>query len=260
MSNTYERVQLKPRRKARRAKALVILSWGADAWYRDFPLQMSVGELRRQLAKELGRIFAGNVIGLELIATGTGIAPDLSLPLQALTHPPYRNVCLDVTAGPRRATPPAIDSIGECLLRKHLRNERFQCGLAQHLWRLIQLDWPVAVFAIGGNRNTQRCETGLRFNLARYPLAPPLVELWDLKTQAAIEAERWTEPFIRFASQNYPQFIELKPAPSCSNLLRVSIAVADRLSRWDAEEWDVNGDVTQTLARASGYFRNQHGP
>lgn len=78
MSNSRSRLLS----KTRSGNALVVLSWGAVAWYRSFPVSMTIGELRRQLAKELGRIFAGKVVGLELFSTGTDISPDLSLPLQ----------------------------------------------------------------------------------------------------------------------------------------------------------------------------------
>lgn len=88
--------------KAGDRNALVVLSWGSVARYRRFPLKMTIGELRRQLARELGRLFDGEVVGLELFSTGTNVRPNLALPLQELTYPPYRNVCLDVTGGPDR--------------------------------------------------------------------------------------------------------------------------------------------------------------
>jgi hypothetical protein len=217
---------------------------------------MTVGEVRRQLAKDLGRRFAGDVVGLELLITGTGVSADLSSPLHALTHPPYRNVCLDVSAGLSPAAGFAIDSVGERLLRRHLSEERFQTGVDQGLWRLIQLKWPYAVFGIRNSRSAQYREVGLRLNLKRYPLAPPLVELWDMAARTKIDAQRWPEPFIRFMSQNYPEFAGLESARYCANLVRVSIEVARRLKNRECEAWDVNGDLTQVLSRVSACFRS----
>ena len=253
MSNSRSRLLS----KTRSGNALVVLSWGAVAWYRSFPLSMTIGELRRQLAKELGRIFGGQVVGLELFSTGTEISPDLSLPLQVLTHPPYQTVCLDVAGGPRQVKAVAIESVGERLLRKQLHNEKFQCGVAQQLWRLIQLEWPYVVFGIHSTIECEGCEIGLRLNLEKYPLAPPLVQLWDIQSQTAIEAQRWPEPFIRFASQNYPRFVDLETMPYCENVLHVSIGVVRLQKNPEPESWDVKGDLTQILSRVSGYFRRQ---
>lgn len=241
--------------KTRPGNALVILSWGPDAWYRSFPMKITVGDLRRQLAKELGRVFDGEVVGLELFSTGIDASPDLSLPLQELTHPPYRNVCLDVIGRPRRRKAAAIESVGERLLQKHMRNERFQAGVDQRLWRLIRLEWPFATFGVRRTITGTYCETGLRLNLERYPVAPPLVQLWDLDAQIAIEAQRWPEPFIRFAAANYPEFADFEPAPFSQNLVRVSTEVARRRKVAASEVWDIHGDLTQVLSRLSGYLR-----
>jgi hypothetical protein len=253
MTNFRQPVLSRIRAKARNKPALVILNWGAFAWYRSFPMNMTVGELRRQLAKELGRIFDGDVVGVELFSTGTQIAPDLSLSLQQLSYPPYRNVCLDVTAGPPRGNTTAVHSIGERLLRKHLCQERFQAGVDQRLWRLIQLRWPLAVFGISARIDDR--EVALRLNLEKYPTAPPLVEFWNVETDRALEPQHWPEPFIKLAASVYPEIAEFSPSPYCFNLLRISTAVATRQSKSKSHEWDVTQDLTQLLSRASGFFR-----
>jgi len=253
MSNFRQPVLSRIRAKARNKLALVILSWGAFAWYRSFPMNMTVGELRTKLAKELGRIFDGDVVGLELFSTGTEITPDLSLSLERLTYPPYRNVCLDVTAGPPRGNTTAVHSIGERLLRKHLCQERFQAGVDQRLWRLIELRWPHALFGIRA-RNHEG-EVALRLNLENYPTAPPLMEFWNLKTDRALEPQHWPEPFIKLATSVYPKIAELAPSPYCFNLLRISTAVATRQGKTKSDEWGVTQDLTQLLSRASGFFR-----
>lgn len=165
-----------------------------------------------------------------------------------------------MVGGPRQFKAVAIESVGERLLRKHLHNEKFQCGVAQQLWRLIQLEWPYGAFGIHSTIERKGCEIGLRLNLEKYPLAPPLVQLWDLELQTAIEAQRWPEPFIRFASQNYPQFVDLETMPYCENVLNISIEAVRRQKNPELESWDVKGDLTQILSRVSGYFRRQHRP
>jgi hypothetical protein len=234
---------------------LVILSWGSVAWYLCARPAMTVGELREQLAKTIGRLFGRTVVGLELLITGTIIPPELHISLGTLTHAGCRNVCLDVTAGSPASMESPIDSIAERLLRRHMTQEPFQVGVDQGLWRLVAFNWPRAIFGILSADGNKRCEVGLRLNFQRYPLAPPLVELWDVEAQTRIDAQRWPEPFIRFASQNYPQFVELETAPYCSNLLRVSIEVARRLTKPTPDAWDVSGDLTQILSRVSGCFR-----
>ena len=233
---------------------LLILSWGPFAWFRPTRPLVRVGELRRQLAKEVGRLFDGDVVGLDFLITGTDIVPDLLTPLSELTHPPYRNVCLDVVGGARSQATASINSVGEHLLRRHLVEERFQSGVDQQLWRLIELRWPHAV--VGIRTRSRACsEMALRLSLKKYPVAPPLVELWNAQTRTVIEAPHWTEPFIRFASEAYPRIADFSTSPFCENLLRISTAIASRAKSAEADAWDVTGDLTQVLARASGCFR-----
>jgi hypothetical protein len=216
---------------------------------------MTVGELRQQLAKIIGRLFDRTVVGLEFLITGTNGSPQLDTPLGTLTYAGCRNVCLDVTAGPNASVGSSADSIGERRLRKHMTQEPFQVGVDQGLWRLIELAWPRAVFGILSAEGNRRYEVSLRLNFERYPLAAPLVELWDVEARAAIEAEHWPEAFVRFATQNYPQFADIAPQPYCPKLLRISTEVAGRLKDATAEDWDVSGDLTQILVRASCCFR-----
>lgn len=234
---------------------MVVLSWGAVAWYICVRPTMTVGELRHRIAETVERLFDRTVAGLELLITGTAVAPELHTTLATLTHAGCRNVCLDVTNGTRASVGSDIASIGERLLRKHMTEERFQAGVDQGLWRLIEFSWPRAVFGILRVEGNKRCEVALRLNFERYPLAGPLVELWDVESETRIDAQRWPEPFIQFASQNYPQLVGLEAAPYCSNLLRVSIEVARRLAKSTPDAWDVSGDLTQVLSRVSGCFR-----
>jgi hypothetical protein len=215
---------------------------------------MTIGELRRQLAKELGRLFDGEVLGLELFSTGTNVAPDLALSLQELTYPPYRNVCLDVTGGLDRPNRPRSNVLGEHLLQKHLRNEKFQAGVAQRLWRLIRLDWPYGIFGIRSLKSADY-EVALRLNLEKYPLAPPLVQLWDVTKQMGIEPQYWTESFCRFVTTTYPEIVDIAPESYAPQLLDISAAIAQRRKQSGFVEWGISQDLTQLLSRASACFR-----
>jgi hypothetical protein len=253
MSNSNNNLLSRKRPQTRTRKVFVILSWGSEVWYRLVRPEVTVGELRHQLAGELGRLFDGGVVGLELLITGNDVAPAPLTPLSALTHPLYQNVCFDVVGRIPPSQAPPIDSIGEHLLRKHLCQERFQAGVDQRLWRLIKLRWPHAVFGISTRFDDG--EVALRLNLAKYPTAPPLVEFWNLETERALEPQQWPEPFIRLAASVYPEIAEISPGPYCFNLLRISTAVATRQSKTKSHERDVTQDLTQLLSRASGFFR-----
>lgn len=146
-----------------------------------------------------------------------------------------------------------VNAIGERLLQKHLSAESFQTGEARQLWQLVQVEWPYAVFRIGAASVARA--VGLRLRLEKYPVAPPLVQLWDLEALTPIEAHHWPEPFIRFASQSYPHFVDLEATAYCSTLLRISVEVARRRAQPASLTWDVNGDLTQLLVRISDCFR-----
>lgn len=238
----------------RKGNVLVILSWGSFAWYRSTRRRVTVGELRRKIAKQVGQLLDGVVIDLDLLVTGTDIAPDPLTELNALTHPPYQNVCLDVVDIFRAPLKASVNSVGERLLRRHLSGEPFQSGIDQEMWRLIELRWPHAVFGI---RTPSRAasEIALRLDFKEYPIAPPLVELWNAETRSVIEAPDWTEPFIRLASETYPQIASFATSPFCGNLLRISTAVASRMKSAESDGWDATGDLTHVLARASCCFR-----
>lgn len=240
---------------ARKGTLLVVLSWGSVAWYLSVRPAMTVGELREHLAGKIGRLFDRVVVGLELLITGTVIAPDLRTPLDRLTHADCRNVCLDVTAGPPAPAALSVASIGEHLLRKHMNNEPFQVGVDQGLWRLIGLRWPYAVFGISSVVENKRCELDLRFNFEKYPLAVPVVELWNIEGRTPIGAEHWPQAFVRFVIESYPQFSDLAPQPYCHAVLCISTEVAGRQKEGAAERWNPNGDLTQVLVRASCCFR-----
>jgi hypothetical protein len=213
---------------------------------------------RRQIANAVGRIFDGEVVGVELVFTDSGVATELTTPLGKLTHGEHRNVCFDVKSSSDSIPTRSMTSIGEHLLRRHLRQERFQSGIDSQLWRLIELNWPYAVF---GFRRTVRSgdssEAALRLRFDRYPLAPPMVEAWNADTRSTVEAEQWPQWFIRFVSEAYPHLANIEPEAYSPQLLRISTKVARRLKHRESDGWDVSKDLTQVLIRASCCFRTQ---
>lgn len=147
-----------------------------------------------------------------------------------------------------------VNAVGERLLQRHLSAETFQAGVARRLWRLVKVEWPYTFIQIGDATEGAN-EIGLRLTLEKYPVAPPLVQLWDLEALTPIEVPLWPEPFIRFVSQNYPEFVDLEVMPYCAILLRISIDVARRRTQPASLTWNVNGDLTQLLLRVAEYFR-----
>jgi hypothetical protein len=135
-----------------------------------------------------------------------------------------------------------------------MRNEKFQAGVAQRLWRLIRLEWPYGIFGIRSIKSADY-EVALRLNLEKYPLAPPLVQLWDVTKQAAIEPQYWPESFSRFVTTTYPEIADMAAENYAPQLLSISAAVAQRRKQSGFSEWNVTQDLTQLLSRASACFR-----
>lgn len=252
MSYSVQPTRSKIRSKINDGNALLILSWGSVAWYRSFPMEMTVDEVHHYLARELGRLNDGVVIGLKLLITGTDLSPTPLTPLRDLTYPPYRNVCLDVADNAPASQRSTIHSLGEHLLRKHLCNEHFQAGVAQRLWRLIQLRWPHAVFGLSTRFGNS--EIAVRLNLEKYPASPPLVEFWNLKTQTILEPLNWPVHLIQFAITSYPELADICAESYSPELLHISIEIARRRKNATSLSWDVTKDLTQTLRQASRCF------
>lgn len=79
----------------------------------------------------------------------------------------------------------------ERTLREHLRGGRFRSGAAAGHWRLILLNWPVAMVAVSAaERAISPAEFVLRFELGGYPHTTPTGGLWDLDTDTSLPADR----------------------------------------------------------------------
>ncbi len=70
----------------------------------------------------------------------------------------------------------------ERALRAALDSPAFRSGVDGGRWRLISLDWPVAVFVVfAAARHDSPGNYGLRLDLTRYPQQAPTGSLWDLE-------------------------------------------------------------------------------
>jgi hypothetical protein len=77
-------------------------------------------------------------------------------------------------------TPVAI-APDERALAEDLRGASFQAGAEADHWRLISVDWPVALVAVSAApRPNAPTEFIVRFDLTGYPHAAPTGGLWDV--------------------------------------------------------------------------------
>ena len=79
----------------------------------------------------------------------------------------------------------------ERALDEHLRGGRFLSGVAAGRWRLVSVEWPVAMIAVtAAERPGSPSEFALRFELSSYPHTAPTGGLWDLSTNESLAADR----------------------------------------------------------------------
>jgi hypothetical protein len=76
-------------------------------------------------------------------------------------------------------------------LREHLGGGRFQSGADAGRWRLVSLEWPVAVVTVAAApRPASPAEFTLRFELSGYPNQAPTGGIWDLAAGQPLPAEQ----------------------------------------------------------------------
>ncbi len=76
----------------------------------------------------------------------------------------------------------------EKALRADLESGRFLAGAARKRWRLVAIEWPVALIAVSA-RDGQ--EYLLRFDCSGYPQNSPTARLWDAERNAPLEFAVW---------------------------------------------------------------------
>jgi hypothetical protein len=154
-------------------------------------------------------------------------------------------------------------SINERIFREHLERNNFQAGLDHGWWRLIEITWPFAIMAIRRRVGTTDQDVAVRFGLYQYPLRPPGVDLWNLRSGKIVEARQWPMWFESFVGALHPTLVVVGPVSYTPKLLRISATIARNLKEQDLEYWDPSGDLTQCLIplwrhfRVTSQFRNE---
>lgn len=78
----------------------------------------------------------------------------------------------------------------ERALRAALDAAAFRSGVDGGRWRLVDLNWPIGVFAVSAaERPNSPSEYGLRIDLTRYPQDAPTAAPWDLGLNAPLAAD-----------------------------------------------------------------------
>ena len=79
----------------------------------------------------------------------------------------------------------------ERALRAHLDSGRFQAGVDAGRWRLISLEWPMAILGVSAAlREDAPPEFAIRFELDGYPNTTPTGGIWDVENDVSLAAER----------------------------------------------------------------------
>lgn len=77
----------------------------------------------------------------------------------------------------------AKEAIGpdEAAFREHLAHARYQSGVDRGRWRLVEIEWPHAIFVVSAAaRPESPDEFALRFQLDGYPQRLPTAGAWHL--------------------------------------------------------------------------------
>lgn len=236
--------------------SLVIISLAAEVHRFRMPSGATVRDVKQRIKKQLISHLR-KICAFELRITGSSLRPDGKTTLMTLTRLPHQNVCFDLV--PEQPLPtriPELLSVNEKVFRKHLRQSRFQAGVDRGLWRLVSINWPNAVIALGTSKHNST-EHFVRFRLESYPAKPPGVELWNQKHQASVPDDCWPVWFNLFIAEAYPHLIAVDPKPYSADLLQLSVSIAARKEHACLAAWDVGGDLTQCLAPLIGHLWSQ---
>jgi hypothetical protein len=122
----------------------------------------------------------------------------------------------------------------------------------------VGIRWPEAIFAVRRKEQRHRNHEALvRFQLDKYPLSAPVIDLWDVDRQSNIEPIQWPNWFRNFVVRNYASFAVIEPRPYSPAVLEISEAIARRLKEAESESWDSSGDITQCLIGLLTSFRSE---
>ncbi len=232
---------------------LIIISFAAHVYRFRMPASANVRDAKQRVKKQLNPRLR-KICTFELRITGSPFRPEGKTKLITLTRLPYQNLCFDlVSEQPSPTRVPELLSVNETVFRKHLWQSRFQAGVDQGLWRLVSINWPHVVIALGTSKHNPT-EYFIRFRLADYPAQPPSVELWNEEHQASISPDCWPAWFNHFITEAYPHLVAVDPTSYSTELLQLSISIATLKCHAALASWDATGDLTQCLAPMVGHL------
>lgn len=79
----------------------------------------------------------------------------------------------------------------ERALRVHLAGGRFHAGAEAGRWRLLSLEWPIAIVAVSAApRDGAPSDFAIRFELSGYPNTAPTGGIWDVDADVSLPADR----------------------------------------------------------------------
>jgi hypothetical protein len=125
---------------------------------------------------------------LESVEQDTRVPEEILL--LTLTNYPHRTVSLRLTT--REHAHRYLQSPRETQFRTCLTWTLFQRGVEQKLWRLVEIDWPYAVVAIG---QWAHQDNSFRFDLQTSPVT---VGPWELSSNRRLERRHWPSWFAEF--------------------------------------------------------------
>lgn len=135
----------------------------------------------------------------------------------------------------------------ERALRAHLEQGPFQSGVDRGRWRLVAIEWPFVLIAIGAaSRAGAPNELVLRFECTNYPQQSPTAQPWDSALNSPLAPARWPHGRARVP-------LAFNPAWQSGRCLYLP---CDRLSMQGHEQWRTqhpallwspSGDITQYL-------------
>ena len=146
-----------------------------------------------------------------------------------------------------RSVARSLVSVNELIFRKHLKHSRFRAGLDQGDWRLVEITWPFSIIGLRKRVRGTTQEAALRFRLDRYPLKPPGLDLWNIRSRKIVEAPQWPNWFDISVAALHPRLNVVGLVAYTPKLLEISATIARKLKDQDLESWDPSGDLTQCL-------------
>lgn len=152
-------------------------------------------------------------------------------------------------------------SLAEQVFRAHLNEGPFQSGVDRGRWRLISINWPLAVIAVSAAARTNApSEYYFRFELTDYPATPPTARPWHETNEIPLEFSRWPcgqtdqDRISRAFNPNWKSGISLYlPCDRCA---------LEGHDPWRAQHaemlWNPQGNITHYLKIIYDLLHSEH--